>query len=211
MKTWSIPKAPARASREKAWCRDHRGRDYPFDQAMDLARKFHGHASPGLLIGVKMVTHVMARLPEDRLFDALCETRSCLPDAVQTLTLCTVGNGWLKILDLGRFALTLYDKYEGSGVRVFLDPKKLHAWPEISTWFLKLKPKEAQDPVRLLEEIREARESILSFMAVRLNPPYLLKRKKGPIKICPRCGEAYPAGPDGLCKGCLGENPFERL
>ena len=59
------------------------------------------------------------------LFDAICETRNCLPDAVQLLTPCTIGNGWLKVVNVGRFALTLYDKYQGEGVRVYLDPAKV--------------------------------------------------------------------------------------
>ena len=85
------------------------------------------------------------------LFDAVCETRNCLPDAVQLLTPCTIGNGWLKVVNVGRFALNLYDKYEGKGVRVFMDPVKVADWPEINTWYLKLKPKKEQDSALLLE------------------------------------------------------------
>ena len=84
-------------------------------------------------------------LPAEILFDAVCETRNCLPDAIQLLTPCTIGNGWLKVVNVGRFALSLYDKYEGEGVRVFLDPVKVADWPEINNWYLKLKPKKEQD------------------------------------------------------------------
>ena len=95
---------------QDGWCRDHRGRRFSYDQALELIRGFHGHLAPGLVIGVKMVSLAMARLPRDLIFDAFCETRSCLPDAVQLLTPCTIGNGWLRIVDLGRFAVALYDK-----------------------------------------------------------------------------------------------------
>ena len=78
-------------------------------------------------------------LPDGVLYDAICETRSCLPDAIQLLTPCTMGNGWLKIIHLGRFALTLYDKQNYEGVRVFLDAEKVEAWPEIKAWYFKLK------------------------------------------------------------------------
>ena len=108
-------------------------------------KSFHGYAAPGLMMGGFMVDLALSHMPEGVLFDAVCETRSCLPDAVQLLTPCTVGNGWLRILNLGRYALSLYDKYQGDGVRVYVDAQKLRAWPEVETWMLKLKPKKAQD------------------------------------------------------------------
>ena len=69
------------------------------------------------------------------------ETAKCLPDAVQILTPCSTGNRWMKVLDLGRYAVTLYDKFTGEGWRVHMDGARLEAWPEIRSWFLKLKPK----------------------------------------------------------------------
>ena len=139
------------------------------------------------------------------LFDAVCETRNCLPDAVQLLTPCTIGNGWLKVINVGRFALSLYDKYEGKGVRVFLDPVKVADWPEINTWYLKLKPKKEQDPALLLEEIRQAGPEILGWQHVQIRPQLLGKRHRGRIVICPLCREAYPAQDGGICRACQGE------
>jgi formylmethanofuran dehydrogenase subunit E len=63
-----------------------------------------------------MVDLALSILPRGILFDAIAETGHCLPDAIQLLTPCTVGNGWLKVRDLGRFALALYDKQSGEGV-----------------------------------------------------------------------------------------------
>jgi len=54
---------------------------------------------------------------KNQFFDAVCETQACLPDTLQMLTPCTIGNGWLKIFDFGRYALALYDKYAGQGIR----------------------------------------------------------------------------------------------
>ena len=95
-------------------------------------------------------------LPEGVLYDAICETSACLPDAIQLLTPCTVGNGWLRIINLGRYALSLYDKYQGSGVRVFLDARRSKLGRKSKTWLYKPKPKKEQDKERLLEEIKEA-------------------------------------------------------
>ena len=126
-----------------------------------------------------MVDVARRQLPAEVLFDAICETRNCLPDAIQLLTPCTIGNGWLKVVNVGRFALTLYDKYQGEGVRVFLDPAKVADWPEINAWYLKLKPKKEQDSDRLLEEIRKAGPEILGWQRVQIRPQFLGKRHRG--------------------------------
>lgn len=196
-------------SRNVYWCRDHRGLQYAFEEALERVRDFHGHIAPGLVVGLKMVTVAMERLPENILFDAICETRSCLPDAVQMLTLCTIGNNWLKIKDIKRFALTLYDKSNGEGIRVFLDPAKLSQWPEFFDWFYKRKTKKEQNFERLMKEIRGAGSSVLTLGEVRIQSRYLVKHSKGRIGTCPICGEAYPLAHGGICKGCQGEAPYD--
>ena len=60
----------------------------------------------GVVIGGFMVDMAYKHLPEGVLLDAFCETEKCLPDAIQLLTPCTMGNGWLKVNNIGRFALT---------------------------------------------------------------------------------------------------------
>ena len=121
--------------------------------------KFHGNPAPGLLIGGFMVDMAMRERPEGEFFDVLCETSVCLPDAVQLLTPCTYGNGWLKVVDIGRFAITVFEKYSGKGVRVHLDASKLGDYPEIKSWFFRLKRKEEQDQEKLMGEIRERRRA----------------------------------------------------
>ena len=175
---------------------------------LQLVKSFHGNIAPGVVLGGVMVAAARRRLPADVLFDAVSETRNCLPDAIQLLTPCTIGNGWLKVVNLGRFALTLYDKYEGEGVRVYLDPARVADWPEINTWYLKLKPKKEQDPALLLEEIRQAGPKILGWQQVQIRPQLLGKRHRGRIVICPICREAYPAQDGGICQACQGETPY---
>jgi formylmethanofuran dehydrogenase subunit E len=206
----AAPRNRPERSGDACWCRDHRGRRYTFGEALDYIRAFHGHVAPGLVIGLKMVDRARALLPGETLCDAVCETASCLPDAVQMLTPCTVGNTWLKIHDLGKFALTLYDKATGRGRRVFLDPAKLAQWPEFYDWFCKRKPKSAQDFGRLLEDIRQAGAEALSDAAVDILPPFRRATGKGPIGICPLCGEAFPRRQGGICRGCRGEAPYAR-
>jgi formylmethanofuran dehydrogenase subunit E len=205
------PDTATRSLDDVYWCRDHRGRRHTYEEALKLVRDFHGHIAPGLVIGLKMVTVAMQKLPEDILFDVICETRDCLPDAVQMLTLCTIGNYWLKIKDIKRFALTLYNKSNGNGVRVFLDPAKLKPWPEFYDWFYKRKIKNKQNFEQLMSDIRNAGDQVLTIDEVRIQPRYLIKPSKGQIGTCPLCGEAYPLAQGGICKGCQGEAPYETL
>ncbi len=55
---------------------------YSFSRFCQLAENFHGYPAPGLLIGGYMVSMAMRPLPEGTLFEAVVETKKCLPDAV---------------------------------------------------------------------------------------------------------------------------------
>jgi len=183
---------------------------YTFKEFKQLAERFHGYAAPGLLLGGYMVALAKRHLPEGTLFEAISESRKCLPDAVQLLSLCSMGNTWLKVRDLGRYAVTLYDKYTGRGVRVSVDLEKLRDWPEYYGWLMKLKPKHEQDEERLLAEIEEAGDSVCRVENVTVHGDLLGKKDSGPIAVCPICGEGYPAFNGPICRGCQGENYFYR-
>ena len=181
---------------------------YAFDEYIKTVESFHGHTAPGLLIGGFMVDLALKNLPKGEFFDAVCETRMCLPDAIQILTPCTIGNGWLKIFDFGRYALTLYEKYGGQGTRVFLDTKKVRKWSEISGWFFKLKPKSEQDFNRLIQEIRDAGSLICGMQQVQIKPMIMKVRHRTGFAICPICDESYPVDDGGICRACIGESPY---
>ncbi|MBW1919031.1 MAG: formylmethanofuran dehydrogenase subunit E family protein [Deltaproteobacteria bacterium] len=170
--------------------------------------EFHGHIAPGLVVGGFMVEMAKRHIPKGVLFDAISETSQCLPDAIQILTPCTVGNSWLRVIDLGRFALALFDKYTGEGVRVFLDAAKLEPFPAIRSWFFRTRPKAAQDEEKLLDEIKAAGEEILGVERVRIRDELIGKQSKGKIALCPVCGEAYPASQGDMCSGCQGQAPY---
>lgn len=181
---------------------------YTFEEFKEVARKFHGYPAPGLLIGGYMVEEAKKHLPADTLFDAVVETGKCLPDAVQILTLCSYGNGWMKVIKLGRYALSLYDKYTGKGVRIHIDTEKLENWPEIKAWFLKLKPKKDQDTDKLFAEICEAGHSLCSVTPIQITPDFMGHKHMTEIAICPSCNEAYPLSDGAICRGCQGEVPY---
>jgi formylmethanofuran dehydrogenase subunit E len=178
---------------------------YTVEQYIDELTNFHAHLAPGVLVGGFMVDAAVRRMTAYEFFDAICETSQCLPDAIQILTPCTIGNGWLKIVNTGRFALTLYDKKSGNGVRVSMDASKLDRYPEIKRWFMRLVPKREQDGDALVSEIQEAGNSILSIEAVRVSPAFLVKHVPIPIALCRSCGEAYVEKGSGLCLACEGK------
>lgn len=181
---------------------------YSYEEFVQKATEFHGYPAPGLLIGGFMVNLALSHMDSGILLDAISETPACLPDAIQILTPCTVGNGWLKVFNLGRFALSLYEKYEGEGLRVYLDPIRLEPWTEIKTWLYKLKPKREQDKEALLDEIGRAGSTICSMQRIRVETRHLGKKSRGTIGQCPSCGEPYPLRDGGVCRGCQGENPY---
>jgi len=193
---------------ETFWCHDSQGHKYTFNEFMELSRSFHCYAAPGLIIGGRMVDMALEQLPKDILFDAISETSHCLPDAVQLLTLCTTGNGWMKIVNLDRFALILYDKITGNGIRVFVNSASLNSWPEIKTWFYKLKPKPEQNTPLLREQICAAGSSIFSTQTVQIKPQWMEHRMLGKTIDCPLCGESYPEKYGPICRGCQGEAPY---
>ena len=195
----------------QVWCHDVQGRSYSFDQYRDCISAFHGYPARGLFIGAKMVDLAMAAIPSGRLFDAISETGNCLPDAIQLLTPCTVGNGWLKVLDLGRFAMALYDKQNGEGLRVFLAPDKVASWKEIDSWFFKRKPKVEQDTQLLLQEIQQAGERILQTEKIQVRPDVMARISLGQRALCPRCGESYPLKQGVCCRACQGESPYVEI
>ena len=179
-------------------------RSYTFGEFVERVKSFHGFEAPGVIIGGFMVDLAYRHLPREGLFNALCETAKCLPDSLQLLTPCTLGNGWLTVLNVGRFAFTLYDKETGEGVRVFIDPAKLEAWPEIKAWFLKLKTKEQQDFGRLIDEARRAGALICGIEHVRVPEGLREKKHRGQIAVCPRCKEAYSLADGTVCLACQG-------
>lgn len=181
---------------------------YSYEEYFSRVESFHGFAAPGVIIGGFMVDLALKNRPDGEFFDSICETTVCLPDAVQLLTPCTFGNGWLTVFDFGKFAVTLYDKKSGRGIRVYLDMEKLKKFPEVNSWFLKLKTKKEQDYDLLMSQIKEAGHSIFSMQQVRVDPESVSRKKGGPSVKCPVCGESYPAKHGAKCRGCEGNEPY---
>ncbi|CCH50218.1 FmdE family protein [Pseudodesulfovibrio piezophilus] len=184
------------------------GESFSFYSFMELATWFHNYPAPGLLLGGFMVEEAKRYIPDGVLYDAVSETTWCLPDAIQLLTPCTLGNGWLRVRNNAVYALSLFDKHSGEGVRVRLDPEKLDAFPHTLCWLMKTKPKNQQDSEALRHEIRDHSLEMLSVETITVKPEVVMKRSKGAIVICPLCGDAYPEFHGAICRGCSGDSPY---
>ena len=151
---------------------------YRFDEYTNMVKSFHGSDAPGVLIGGFMVGLAYQHLPEGGLYEVICETAKCLPDSVQLLTRCTLGNQRIMVIDIGRFALTFYEKWTGIGVRVYIDCSKLDNWSEIKKWFLKLCLKKNQDSAILMSQIKEAGTDICAVQDILVIIDSLKKETK---------------------------------
>lgn len=172
--------------------------------------RFHGWPAPGILIGGFMVDWALEWLGPGVEFDAIVESSHCLPDAVQLFTPCTIGNGWLKILEWDKFALSFYDRWTHQGVRVWLDLEKAQAFPNIYRWYMRLAPKRELPLEVLVPDILAARRSLLSaapILAIR----WTERKKKGTTGVCPGCGEAFPLSQGEQCLACQGQTYYADL
>ena len=178
---------------------------YSFEEYLKKAKAFHSSTAPGVVMGGFLVSMARKELPEGILFEAISETPKCLPDAVQILTPCTIGNGWLRIMNTGRFAVSLYDKHSGEGVRAFVDPSKLERRPMIRNWFFNLVPRKSQELSELLQQIKQAGNDIYGLQQISVNLAGLEGEYVGEYRVCPGCGESYPAVDGKKCLACQGK------
>lgn len=175
----------------------------PLAECLRVIEDFHGWKAPGLVLGLFMVDLAQELIGKQTEADAIVETRHCLPDAIQLFTPCTIGNGWMKILDWDKFALSLYDRRTKCGFRVWLDLLKMKRFPQLYKWYMRLIPKKELPLDVLLGVILEARRHILSSNAIAMTQ-YNERIKKTSINVCPICNEAFAAVQGSICLSCQG-------
>jgi formylmethanofuran dehydrogenase subunit E len=157
--------------------------------------EFHTFPAPGILIGAFMVDYALELIeanPNEKLY-AACETPKCVPDALQVIIHTTIGNSRLKIIPIGKFAITvnrLSADTTAEAVRVFLDREKVKKYPIIDLWYAN-SPQYVKATMRdaLEEEILRSGRDILSSERVRV---MVKPKKKWESIVCPCCGESVP-------------------
>ena len=165
---------------------------------------FHGFLTSGALIGIQMLNVAKRELDikeGERIF-VTCETQNCMPDPFQILAGATIGNGGLKIKDLGKMAVIVNKQasegvYRIKGIRIILDPEKTKAYLKLHAWFLNTEKLRHEEVVPIL---LAAGEKVYSWEFVDVEVPV---RKKKRIKCCGSCEEMFIQHDNELlCGGC---------
>lgn len=172
------------------------------------AEDFHGHVSPGVVLGGHLLAEAMALLGETPYLNVAVETVVCLPDAAQILTPCTLGNGFLQVLDWGKFALTVYDRETLRGWRAWPDIAAIAALPEIAGWFIRGGNGQALPKEAVVGHILVHGPGLVRTRRVRLPRP-LKPQDKVATAPCPGCGESYPVRLGPRCPACSGQAYYQ--
>lgn len=166
--------------------------------------EFHGYQSPGILLGGLMLDAALKDLETTPYLNVVTETVVCLPDAVQLLTPCTIGNGFLQIFDWGKFALTPYDRTTRFGMRASINYDRLSSYGLIFNWFDRSSPAKEKPPFDVLaREILHAASKLILLRPVRLHRA-LKESQKVLTGQCSTCGESYPLRQGSTCLSCQG-------
>lgn len=173
--------------------------------------EFHGYRSPGILVGALMIEDALKELGTTPYLNVVTETIVCLPDAVQLLTPCTIGNGFLQVLDWGKFALTAYDRKTLAGIRAWLKYDALVNFPSIYSWFERSsETREKPAFEELAKDILKAGSDLVTHQPVRLHQA-LKNSDRILTGACPNCGESYPLNLGPSCPACGGKAYYEYL
>lgn len=179
----------------------------PVREYMRKCVEFHTFPAAGLLIAIFMVDLAIEKLGAgsgDRIY-AVSETSKCAPDALQVIAHCTYGNHRLRVINTGRFSITMNKFSENTnadGIRVFIDAEKVKAYPTINLWYTNdTSYRGGVDNSVLIREILIAGRDILSWERVKVR---VTAREKWNPVICPKCGEMVPENTleNGICRGC---------
>jgi formylmethanofuran dehydrogenase subunit E len=167
-------------------------------------------------MGVFMVDWAIEGLqarPGEKLF-AVAETRKCLPDALQVIAHCTVGNNRLRVLNAGRFAIAMNRPSTAdtaSGVRISVDAGRLDDFPVLRAWFMHDRSFDRRTMTdALFDEILGGSRRYLAFerVSVRFDP-----KQSWAAGRCDCCGEPVPDTllRDGVCAACGEQRYYQPL
>ncbi|MBF0544663.1 MAG: hypothetical protein HQM08_09525 [Candidatus Riflebacteria bacterium] len=194
-------------------------KDIEIKKKIAEVHRFHTKEAPGLDIGVEMLELALENFGSVKeKFNAVVETPVCLPDVIQVLLGCTTGNRYLKVLPLGRFAFTIFDRYDGRGIRVSIDLSKIdkNITPELFKFFHRTRGPEVEKSMELrkasgekvIQEFALVGRKIFKLEKVTLKT--FGKPDIPPAKICEQCNESFLANTKDckICDFCSGESVY---
>ena len=161
------------------------------------AARFHGHACPGLAIGVRATAEALRLLEiterDDKDLVCVLESLACYADGIQVLTGCTLGKSNLKLRATGKTAFSFYRPSTGKSVRLVL----------------KALPEGLDRPGKTEFILTAPLEEVFAVGAPRAGIPP--DRERSPERVCPVCGESvredFLREKDGVmvCPDCVEE------
>ena len=170
------------------------------EQITKIAEDIHGHMSPGLATGFKIILFGLNQLsitPQDKIV-IVSESVRCLQDAAFSISNYLIQtNKWRiypKTYDVGKVSIQIfknYDKHTGGGdiFRVVIDPEKVKPYPLFYNWLYQLEREKAPMD-KLLEDINRAPDEeifkILPFSGKMTDLCHMMNKN---LVQCPQCGE----------------------
>lgn len=176
-----------------------------------------GRTRSGMILGIRLVMVGLTELEIDNPADyhhelvVFVETDRCLPDAVELVAGCRLGNRALKFRDVGKMAAVFVNLRNGRAVRV---AAKESGHQRAQEMFASLEKEEAlQAGYRALSN-----DALLSKQAVRITiAPEDVPGYWAPRVPCDACGEGIAFGRElhqgqrTLCRVCAGQAYYDLL
>ncbi len=171
-----------------------------YDYFVKKVNDFHGHICTGIVLGTRMTLAAMRYLDidphqgkEKRHIIVYAEVDRCMTDAVIVITGCSPGRRSLKLVDYGKFAMTLINQDTGKAVRASVKGN--------------FTGQDMEETKRIIAGIPD--EQLISLQDVCVDiPQFDLPGFPQKSAVCSVCDEKIMDGRDierngaVLCKGC---------
>lgn len=174
----------------------------------------HKHLCPRQILGVRMGVYAGALLgvelpQQDKRLIAFVETDGCVSDGVMVATGCSLGHRTMRLVDLGKVAVTLADTKNGQAVRVWPNPQAR----KLAAHYQPAAPNRWQAQLAAYQEIPD--DELLCAANVEMTLCLeTIVGKKGVRVNCDSCGEEILNGRERtrqgrvLCAHCDGESYY---
>jgi len=151
--------------------------DLQVNEMMEKAVKFHGHACPGVALGVLVSKYILEHgndFSVDEELVGVVENDNCSVDAIQALLGITFGKGNFIHLDYGKNNYTFYNRTNKKAIKLSLELRDFA-------------DKKLTKEERIGKLLSSNPEDIFKIENVEFNPPQ--KAQIHQSIICETCGE----------------------
>ncbi len=188
------------------------------DEALKLAEKIHGHLSPGIALGIRMVEIAYKHLGTKKRgkgIVGIAETSICLPDALQAYAGTTPGNQNLIVLDYGKLAISLVKFEDKIGYRISLKKEAAKICKELDKFIYRKEKLTKTEREKLVEIFLNLDEKYFNVERIKLTIPVGVKKEK--IVQCDSCKELQPVNymkkvnNKYICNMCLNGRYYEKI